>query len=90
MCTAISEAQQTFCCPVLPDYLYKCLLAHNVLHLKFNIFSGQILLVRKVCIVTAQEHGLDPGYPSMRAEGAQCKCCDLREMVFKRKDLFKQ
>lgn len=54
----ISDAQQTFCLPLLPDYLYKCLLAHNVLQLKFNIFSGQILFIKRVCIATAQSAAL--------------------------------
>lgn len=43
MCTAISEAQQPLCLPALPGYLSQGLLAHSVLHLKFNI-PGQILL----------------------------------------------
>lgn len=90
MCTDISEARQTFYLPVLPDYLYKRLLAHNVLQLKFNIFSGQILLVKRVCIVTAGECGLDPDYHSVMTESAQCRYYDLEETVFKMKDLFKQ
>lgn len=75
--------------PCTPHYLYKCLLlAHNILQLKFNIFSGQIL-IKGVCIETTQEHGLDPDYHSVMTESAQCKY-DLEEMVFKMKDLFKQ